>query len=124
MNKIFVIEKKFDNYFDSPFHRTFSLFNRENSPVDGFVAIVNSVVSDSYPEPAIHDDNEGFFVIRGKGKIRIGGSEYSISENHAMLVPAGTPHAIRKDGSSELDIFIFHFPCEKQDNKTKPENTR
>lgn len=87
------------------------MFTPENTPVDGFSACVNVVQSDQYPQPGIHDDNEGFYVVRGTGWAKVGDEEQPIAEGSCFFAPAGIPHAIRKDsGAPDLEVFLFHFP--------------
>ena len=85
------------------------IFPEGASPVKGFYAMKNSFTSTEYPEPGIHEDHEGFYILRGTGMIQIGDAEYPANPGTAILVPAGMPHAIRKTSVTDLEIFIFHF---------------
>jgi quercetin dioxygenase-like cupin family protein len=85
------------------------LFDEENSPAPGFCAMVNEFQNTEFLPSGIHEDNEGFFVLKGAGSIMIANQEYSITEGTSMVVPANTPHAIKKIGNSELKVFLFHF---------------
>lgn len=89
------------------------IFTEESSPVEGFTAMRNFFTGTEFPEAGVHDDHEGFYVVAGEGTIRIAGEETSLSPGMAILVPAGVPHAIRKRGSRDLEIFIFHFPAKE-----------
>lgn len=87
------------------------IFTGETSPVEGFYAMRNLFTSWQFPQPGIHQDHEGFYVVDGEGAAQIGGEEFSLVPGSAILVPAGVPHAIRKTGEKDLEVFIFHFPA-------------
>ena len=86
------------------------IFDAQHTPIQGTSAMLNFFVSDTYPAPGVHEDNEGFYVISGEGKMMIGQEEYELSAGCAMLVPAGVPHAIKKVHAEHLQVFIYHFP--------------
>ena len=86
------------------------IFDIPDTPVPGLTAMLNVFFSEEYPEPGLHDDNEGFFVLSGRGRMRIGGGEHDLEPGTMMVAPAGVPHAIRKVGAEDLRVFIFHFP--------------
>ena len=50
------------------------IFDAQHTPIQGASAMLNFFVSDTYPAPGVHEDNEGFYVISGEGKI-MGGQE-------------------------------------------------
>jgi mannose-6-phosphate isomerase-like protein (cupin superfamily) len=52
-----------------------------------------------------HSVDEVYFVIQGKGMIRINGENYSIRPGTSIFVPADTEH--RFNGNSE-DLVVFY----------------
>jgi mannose-6-phosphate isomerase-like protein (cupin superfamily) len=73
--------------------------------------MLNLFYSAEYPAvPGVHEDNEGFYVISGRGSIKIEEREYELIPGTAILVPAGLHHALRKTGNEDLKVFIYHFP--------------
>ena len=87
------------------------IFTEANTPLPGCIAMQNTFTSPDYPaEPGVHDDNEGFYVISGQGMMRVGDCEAPLSPGTAAYAPAGVPHAIRKTGDADLEVFIYHFP--------------
>lgn len=86
------------------------IFEQDNAPVDAFCAMLNVFFSKEYPEPGVHDDHEGFFVVSGHGKMLVGGVEYELAPGSAMVAPAGVRHAIKKTGDEDLRVFLYHFP--------------
>lgn len=89
---------------------SYPIFTEANTPVGGCCAMLNVFFSDEYPEPGVHDDNEGFYVVSGRGRMKVGGREYELAPGDAMYAPAGTYHSIKKVGSGDLRVFIYHFP--------------
>ena len=85
------------------------IFDEGNAPVDAFSAMLNVFYSEQYPEPGVHDDHEGFFVLSGHGRMLLAGTEYELAPGSAMVAPAGVRHAIRKSGDEDLRVFIYHF---------------
>lgn len=87
-------------------------FEDGQTPCPGFRAMYNRFYNDVYLQPyGIHEDNEGFYVVAGTGKMMIGNEEFVLKPGVAMLAPAGVPHAIAKSSQEDLEIFLFHFPA-------------
>jgi len=94
---------------ETQFSTSYPLFKKDAAPIPGCIAMHLVFHTDTYPEPGVHDDNEGFYVTSGNGMIKIGDEEYPISSGSAIYVPAGVKHAIKSDGG-DLGIFAYHFP--------------
>jgi mannose-6-phosphate isomerase-like protein (cupin superfamily) len=89
----------------------YPIFTNDNAPVPGLVSGVGIFHLDEFPPAAVHDDHEGFYVINGSGRARVGDEEFAIAAGSSFVAPAGVLHAIRKDREcGELRIFWFHFP--------------
>ena len=86
------------------------IFDEAEAPVPGLSTMLNVFFGEEYPEPGLHDDHEGFFVVGGRGKMMLDGVEYELAPGSAMVAPAGVRHAIRKVGEEDLRVFIYHFP--------------
>lgn len=77
----------------------------------GYRAMYNEFYNREYLLPyGVHDDNEGFYVVSGAGKMIIGDQESDLVPGMTMLAPANVPHAIKKTSDEDLGIFLFHFP--------------
>lgn len=87
-------------------------FEDGESPIPGVYAMRNLFTAAEYPEPGVHDDHEGFYVVSGRGWLLIADQEYELTPGTAMFAPAKTPHAIKSSGG-ELEIFIYHFPVQE-----------
>lgn len=91
--------------------RNYEILAENDSPCKGFSAGYNIYYTNEYVTPGVHDDNEGFYVIKGSGTARINDVEKVIREGSFFIAPAGAPHAIKKDvDCEELEILLFHFP--------------
>ena len=90
----------------------YPLFTLENTCVEGLETGVGVYTAENYPEPAVHADNEGFFVSHGQGFAKVGDTELSLTPGTTFVAPAGVSHAIKKDRTGgELRIFQFHWPA-------------
>ena len=65
----------------------------------------------------MHDDLDQFLRIeRGTGTLRLGRSsgdvaeEHSVSDDWAMIIPAGTWHDVVNDGDNELKLYSVYGP--------------
>ena len=61
--------------------------------------------------PHIHDnEEEGMFLISGKGKLIMGGGELELQPDMAIYAPPGTEHSIVNTGNEELKLLWFYSP--------------
>ena len=93
-----------------PGAHSYSIFQEETSYIKGYSACLNIFYSEEYQTMGVHEDNEGFYVVSGNGQMKVGDEEYDLSPGCSMLAPAHVPHAIRKVGTKDLEVFLFHFP--------------
>lgn len=99
------------NVKDAPGAKNYPIFIDGEAPIKGCNASIGVYHCEEYPTPGVHEDNEGFYVISGQGKAKIGDIESDISEGSCFYAPAGVPHAIKKaPNTPDLVIFLFHFP--------------
>lgn len=73
-----------------------------------------------------HPDIEQFFRIEdGEGKVIIDGNEYQVSDDDAVIVPAGAEHDVINTSQTEtLKLYTIYSPPEHPDgtvHKTKEE---
>ena len=107
----FVVKQDPAKLLEFPGAHSYQHFEKDDTPIKGVFTMFNIFYSTEYPAvPGVHDDNEGFYVVSGEGTIKIKEKEYDMVPGAAILVPAGTPHAIRKKGNEDLKVFIYHFP--------------
>lgn len=56
-----------------------------------------------------HEDQEGFFVLEGRGRALVGGEELIMEPGVCFMVPAGVVHAMKKEkGCQDCKVFWFH----------------
>jgi len=57
----------------------------------------------------VHDDQEGFYVIEGTGRAKVGDDEFAIGPGSSFIAPAGMWHYIARDESCPcVKLFFFH----------------
>ena len=94
---------------DEDGHLSYEMLTENNGCVAGCSAGISVFPETEYPLPAVHDDQEGFLVLEGSGSARVGEAEFLIEPEVSFIVPAGTPHCIKKDPASTLlKVFWFH----------------
>ncbi|WP_101910074.1 cupin domain-containing protein [Marasmitruncus massiliensis] len=90
--------------------KNYPIFLDEKAPIAGCNASMGQYYCEEYPTPGVHEDNEGFYVVSGKGMAVVGDEENKIAAGSFFYAPAGVPHAIKKDaGTPDLEIVMFHF---------------
>ena len=113
--ELYVVHQDPAKLMEYPGAHSYQLYENDNTPLPGIIAMFNVFFSNEYPAvPGVHDDNEGFYVVSGCGSMKIKDKEYDLFPGTAMLVPAGFAHAIRKKGNEDLKVFIYHFPVQKE----------
>ena len=56
-----------------------------------------------------HDDQEGFFVLEGRGRAMVGDDEIVLEPGVCFVVPAGVKHCMKcEQDSGFCKVFWFH----------------
>jgi mannose-6-phosphate isomerase-like protein (cupin superfamily) len=64
----------------------------------------------------VHTDRDQFFRFeQGEGAVLIDGAENRVSENFAVIVPAGARHNVRNIGGGPLRLYTIYGPPEHTD---------
>ncbi len=64
--------------------------------------------------PHLHQDSDKvYFVLEGRGKFRIGSDEEELSQNMAVLAPAGVEHGVVNNTTERLVVLVFVAPKPK-----------
>jgi len=64
----------------------------------------------------VHDDRDQFFRIEeGEGTIDIDGVANAVSDDFAVIVPAGASHNVRNTGVKPLRLYTLYGPPEHRD---------
>ena len=90
-------------------HKGAVLIDTLNGAKNGFCMGISYYHWDTFGEPGIHDDQEGFFVLEGTGYAKIGEEVFPIHPGLSFIAHAGAPHTIRKNKDSEpIKILWCH----------------
>ena len=85
------------------------LLDENNGCVAGCRCGITIYRSMEYGKGDAHEDQEGFFVLSGKGMARVGEKEFEIYKGMAFLVPAGVWHTLCSCSETEpLMVLWFH----------------
>jgi mannose-6-phosphate isomerase-like protein (cupin superfamily) len=64
----------------------------------------------------VHEDRDQFFRIEeGEAEIRIDGAANKVSDDFAVIVPAGARHNVINTGSGPLRLYTIYGPPEHRD---------
>ena len=64
----------------------------------------------------VHTDRDQFFRFEeGEGAVFIDGAENKVSDNFAVIVPAGARHNVRNTGRGPLRLYTIYGPPEHLD---------
>lgn len=87
----------------------YTLLNEENGCVNGCTCGVSLYRAKEYGKVSTHDDQEGFFVLEGRGMIYVDGEELAIEPGMCLMIPAHTEHTVKVAEDCDIcKIFWFH----------------
>jgi mannose-6-phosphate isomerase-like protein (cupin superfamily) len=89
-------------------HGTWRLLGEGNGCTKGCCTGISYYSSLDYTPPAVHDDQEGFLVLSGKGMARVGEEEFEIVPETSFIVPAGVEHQM-KSACEDTPVTLFWF---------------
>jgi mannose-6-phosphate isomerase-like protein (cupin superfamily) len=93
------------NELHKGFHETW-FFDKDTPTNNGVMAVATF-------EPGVncglhmHDSEEFFYTLRGKGKGIIGDEEFDLEEGVAMYAPPNVPHNYTNTGDTVMEILYF-----------------
>jgi mannose-6-phosphate isomerase-like protein (cupin superfamily) len=77
------------------------LIGPEQSATKGFCIGITYYDQEVYNPPGVHDDQEGFYVLAGRGVAKVGDEELEIRPGTAWIARKGVPHSLKKKPGSE-----------------------
>lgn len=87
----------------------YTLLDERHGCVNGSRCGISVYRNETYAAASSHEDQEGFFVLEGRGSALIGEEELFLAPGMAFMIPAHTPHAMRKAQDCEsCRVFWFH----------------
>ena len=77
---------------------------------EGGVANVSVAKTNGLP-PFFHTGyDEVYYIVSGKGTVRLGGKPHRLRPGSVVVIPAGVSHALEVDPGQELEIVVFGTP--------------
>lgn len=103
---------KLDEIISSMGKRTgYSLLDERHGCVNGCRCGVSIYTRTEYDleHAGAHEDQEGFFVLEGRGRALVDGEEIIMEPGVCFMVPAGVSHAMKCDADCGCcRVFWFH----------------
>ena len=88
---------------------SYDLLTNANGCQKGCKAGLTEHRATEFPEPQVHEDQEGFYVISGKGWILLDNEKYRVEPDTSLIVPPGVRHAFIRDADVPcVKVFWFH----------------
>lgn len=85
------------------------LIGRDQGAVKGFCIGITYYDNEEYNPPGVHEDQEGFYVLSGRGAAKVGGEEFPIRPGSAFIAQKGVPHSVKKSaGSKPVKLLWSH----------------
>ena len=72
-----------------------------------YVSLAKLQPSLSYESHTHHDHEEIYYIIRGKGRMKIGNEEARFRDGDIIYIPEKTAHSIINDGEQMVDFLAF-----------------
>ena len=87
----------------------YNLIDERHGCKNGAKCGISFYTRTEFHEGAEHDDQEGFYVLEGKGYARIDGEVLTMEPGVSFVIPAHTNHSMRRDPDYEYcKVFWFH----------------
>jgi quercetin dioxygenase-like cupin family protein len=61
-------------------------------------------------EPHSHDDQEALYVLKGRGKAKIGDESIRLEPGTAVYIPRGMTHSVSNSSAKPIDAVLIHAP--------------
>lgn len=91
------------------------LFNGNHSQV-----VIMSLKPGEEIGEEVHENDQIFFVVKGKAEIIVETESKTITEDQLVLVPSGKRHNVKNAGSEELKLFTVYAPAHHPAGLTQP----
>lgn len=107
-----VIYKKLEEVMaQGPARTGYDILNAEDGLLNGCKCGISNYTHKEYDPNggSVHDDQEGFFVLEGKGYALIDGEEIEMTPGACFMVLPGTKHTMKCAADSDYcRVFWFH----------------
>ena len=90
-------------------HYSYPLLDESNGCGENCATGISYYTACEFTLPAVHEFDEGFMVLSGKGYARVAEEEFPLDDQVSFFVPAGTEHALKSGSEGEpLVLFWYH----------------
>ncbi len=97
--------------------RVWELFHPDGSPAGGFSVAEALVEPGQGTEAHVHHKSqEIYYILEGRGAMRLGGECLDVTPGDAILIPPGTPHNVKNPGAGGLRILCICCPPYSHDD--------
>jgi len=113
----YIIEKEAEkDFYKKPYERTITpLAAPWTLGTTQFWLATDEIVPNNASDPHCHEDQEeAFFFLSGRGRVRIDDEEMEVEPGYCVFSPMGTVHSIINDGSEILRFIAVVAPPFKE----------
>ena len=61
-------------------------------------------------EPHSHDDQEALYVLKGRGKAKVGDESIKLEPGTAVYIPRGITHSVSNLSAKPIEAVLVHAP--------------
>jgi len=91
-----------------------TLLDPESTGTSGLILGVITYLPGCAVEPHSHEDQEGIFVVKGRGMAKIGSEVVDIEAGTAIYIPKGVTHSVTNPADEPIEAIVVHAPlCDK-----------
>lgn len=85
------------------------LLGPKNGCTNGFFMGITYYDTIEFPEPGVHEDQESFYVLAGRGFVKLEADIYPIETGSAFIAQPGVAHSIKRaPDSSPVKVLWCH----------------
>lgn len=97
---------------EGSYHRKFGvMFERDITPTINIAAGTSTLpAGNEQPKVSVHQAEEIYFVVRGRGKFFLGDRSFDIESGTAVYVAPGVGHRAINTGDEDLELFWVNSP--------------
>ena len=85
------------------------LIGPDHGATCGYCLGIATYDKEDYGTPGVHEDQEGFYVISGRGMAKVGDEEFPLRPGTAFIAQKGVPHQVKKaPGAKPVKLLWSH----------------
>ena len=118
-----IVSKNDTNPFKGYCGQIFRYINRVNVPETNLSCILVEMAPGEISDLHHHNKSqEIYFVIEGKGQIRLGDRTIIVNPGDAVHIPTRVKHSIENDGEILMQLFVVNSPPYQENDVIFEEN--